>query len=370
MASNDKDPWKGNGSKQVPDLDDIVRNLQRQIGGMFRGGGSRNKRRGGISSMAIILAVFAIWMLSGVYRIDEQERGVVLRFGEHVRTSIPGLHWHIPRPIERVYRVNTQQQEQYEYRNQMLTADLNIVAIDMAVQYRRADPEAVLFNVRNPEQTLRDISESALREVVGVNTMQYVFEDGRAEIVAQARERMQEALDFYGAGLEVMSVNLEDVRAPAQVQDAFDDVTKSKQDKERAVETAQTYANEILPRARGRAIRSVRDAEAYKERVINGSLGATSRFNQLLAEYLKAPEVTRERLYLEAIEVVYADSNKVILDTEGSGNLIYLPVDKLIEQRGVAPRQPERTGTATTGSGTDAEARERESLRSRSRGNR
>jgi len=226
-----------------------------------------------------------------------------------------------------VTSVNTIRQQ-----TRMLTADENIVVVDLVVQYQNADPEAYLFNVRDPEGTLSDISESVIREVVGKNKVDFVLLEGRAQIAVATQDQIQETLNEYGVGIVVTKVNLQDTNFPSQVEAAVQDAIKAREDKERLSFEAQSYSNDILPRARGEAARRLLDAEAYKARVVADAEGEASRFEQLLTEYEKAPGVTRQRLYLEAIEEVYSNSNKVLLDAEGSGNLIYLPIDKLLEQ--------------------------------------
>jgi modulator of FtsH protease HflK len=284
--------------------------------------------------LALILIIIAgAWAFTGFYTVDNAERGVILRFGSYAGTAQPGLRWHVPWPVENVLIVNVAGVNKYNQQTRMLTADENIVEVDLVVQYLRSDPVALLFNVRDADGTLNDISESAIREVIGQYSMDFVLLEGRSQIAQETKGVIQTALDEYGAGIVVTTVNLQDVNFPGQVEAAVQDAIKAREDKERVSFEAQSYANDIVPKARGEASRRILDAEGYKEQVIADADGETSRFTQLLKEYEKAPGVTRDRLYIEAMESVFSNSNKVLLDAEGSGNMIYLPVDKLIEQR-------------------------------------
>ena len=334
-SGNDKDPWENQGN-QANDLDAIVQNWQKKLSAIFGGGGRGGDKRPdgpGSSVFFVILLLLVAWASSGIYRVDEAERGVVLRFGDYVGTTMPGLHWHIPFPIESAEIVNVEVVNTYKYRNQMLTADENFVAIEMAVQYRNSDPVAYSFNVSDPEQTLREVSESAIREVTGTSTLDTLVQKGRDQIPPRALELIQATLDIYEAGITVTSVNLADINYPEQVKSAVADATQAREDEKRYKLEAQTYANDIVPKARGEAERQRRDAEAYRARVIADAEGESSRFEALLTQYSKAPGVTRERLYIEAVEDVLANSNKILIDAEGSGNLLYLPIDKLIQNR-------------------------------------
>jgi membrane protease subunit HflK len=261
------------------------------------------------------------------------------------------LRWHIPWPVEDVELVNVNVVDRFNQQTRMLTSDENIVVVDLVVQFRRADPVEYLFRVRDPDATLSDVSESAIREVVGKSTMDFVLLEGRADIAQRTQDLIQQTLDDYGAGIVVTKVNLQNANFPSQVEAAVQDAIKAREDRERLSFEAQSYANDIVPRARGEAARRVLDAEAYRARVLADAQGEASRFEQLLTEYEKAPEVTRERLYIEAIEEVYGNATKVLLDSEGSGNLIYLPIDKLIEGRtgGIAAGQTPRGSQAQPG---------------------
>ena len=316
----------------------------------------------------IIAVIVVLWSLSGIYKVDDAERGVVMQFGRYHSTTMPGLHWHIPFPIQMVDTVNVAAVESYKHQTRMLTADENLVIVDTVVQFRRADPIAFLFNIRDPLATLAEVSESAIREIVGSATLDFVVTEGRAEIAERTKVLIQGVLDDYGAGLEVTSVNLQDANFPPQVQASVEDVIKAREDKERLALEAQSYANDIVPRARGNAARQVLDAEAYSARVVADATGESSRFEALLNEYLKAPEVTRERLYLETVESVYGSTNKVLIDADGSGNLLYLPMDELLKrQRNSGTREPVAvdTGPGSGGGGSDSRQRAGEDPRSR-----
>ena len=329
-SGNGRDPWKKRGEEPI-DLDKIVQNWQRKLSAILGGGGGGGGGgRGAGGSWVLPMILLIAWSFTGLYRVDEAERGVVQRFGAYTMTTLPGLHWHIPFPIETVDIVNTSAVDRYGFSTEILTADEQYVFIQMVVQYRREDPVKYSFEVINPEGTLQDVTESALREVVGTSTLEDLVTDGRDQIAPRTQLVLQNTLDAYNAGITVSTISLERLDYPQAVQDAVDDTQKARNDSDRTILEAETYAQDLIPRARGTASRIVQDAEGYRERVIADADGQASRFLALLAEYQKAPEVTRDRLYIEAIEQVYANANKVILDADGSGNLLYLPIDKLI----------------------------------------
>lgn len=345
-SGNGKNPWDRNSRQDgPPDLDKLVRDLQKKLSGLFGGGGSRGSGSSGgdsgASLVGVLVLVLAGWAATGFYTVDDADRGVVQRFGAYVETTQPGLRWHLPWPIETVDKVNISAINRFKQTTSMLTSDENIVIVDMVVQYRNTDPIRFLFDVEDPVGTLAEASESAIREVVGKNEMDFILGEGRESIAEQTQTVIQEAMEEYSTGVVVTKVNLQDVNFPAQVEAAVQDAIKAREDKERLAFEAESYANDIVPKARGAAVRELQDAEAYRERVIADAQGEAARFEALLIEYQKAPEVTRERLYIEALEYVYANSNKVLLDSEGSGNLLYLPVDQLMQ----------RAGGGSTGSG-------------------
>jgi membrane protease subunit HflK len=371
-----RNPW-GGGNKPdqgPPDLDEVFRNLRRRFGGVFggggggRGAGSPSPIRGfSIGTIALVLLV--IWAFTGLYQVDAAERGLVLRFGKYVTTTQPGLRWHLPWPIETKQIVNIQSVESFDDQTRMLTSDETLVDINLEVQYRRANALDFAFNVLNPEETLKEVSESAIREVIGRSRLNDVLESGRQEIVAQTKELIQRTLDAYKAGLEVTSVNLQDVRVPSEVASAQQDAIKAREDRDRFSLAAQAYANDIIPRARGEGVRRVQDAHAYRAKVIADAEGETQRFLKLLEEYEQAPGVTRERLYLETVELVLSSAKKVVLDTDGSGNLIYVPIDKLLEQSRRIPR-PNETETTMTVEGSSTGGTDDAENDSRTRGSR
>lgn len=360
-SGNGKDPWKRR-DQEPNDLDRIVQSWQKRLGGMLGGGGSGGGRAGGNNSGGayfIVLFALVAWGLTGFYRVDEAERGIVQRFGAYTKTTLPGLHWHIPSPIERVDVVNTIVVTDYAYRTEMLTADEQYVFIDMVVQYRRSDPVNFSFKVVEPELTLRDVTESALREVVGTSELETLVTGRREEIASRTLSSLQATLDNYEAGITVTSISLKNVNYPQGVQDAVDDAQKARNDSERYRLEADAYARDVVPKARGTAARVLEAARAYKDQVIKNAEGDAARFTSLLAEYQKAPRVTRDRLYIEAVEQVYGNSNKVILDSENSGNLMYLPLDKLMQGGGMSSGYDDRTGSnvpATTQPRTESQA--------------
>ncbi len=350
MAWNDpgrnRNPWGNRPDKGAADLDEALRNLQKKIAGMFGGGSGDGGDRpgggsGGSGSAAmrgfgfgtVLLVLLLVWLATGLYKVDAAERAVVTRFGKFVESTEPGLRWHLPWPIETRQIVNVQSVEGFTDQTRMLTADENLVDINIAVQYRRAEPVAYAFNVRDPEETLGEVSESAIREVVGHSTLDFVLEEGRQEISAKTKELIQRTLDSYKTGVEVTTVNLQGVSVPEQVQPSQRDAIKAREDKERLALEAQAYSNDILPKAKGSAARQTEDAQAYKARIVADAEGEASRFEQLTRAYERAPGVTRQRLYYETMEEVLGNTNKVLVDTKGTGNMIYLPLDKLLERR-------------------------------------
>lgn len=345
-GGNGQDPWKKRGNEPI-DLDKIVQNWQRKLSGIF-GGGNRPSVAG--SSGGYILAVLLLiaWALTGLYRVDQAERGVEQRFGAYTVMTLPGLHWHYPYPIEIVDIVNVSAVENFPFRTEMLTGDRRYVYIEMVVQYLRGDAVKYSFEVVNPEATLRDVTESALREVVGTSTLIGLVTEQRDQIAPRTQEILQNTLDMYGAGITVTSISLEVLDYPSEVQQAVDDAQQAENDAGRYVLEADTYEMDILPKARGNAARVRLDAEAYRDRVVRDAEGEAGRFESLLVEYHKAPRVTRDRLYLDAIEEVYSNATKVIIDAEGAGSLLYLPLDQLM--RGGTRTGPESEGNRASDS--------------------
>ncbi|MGD8378869.1 MAG: FtsH protease activity modulator HflK [Gammaproteobacteria bacterium] len=328
------DPWGGGGKHQgPPDLDEIVRNMQRKLGALFGGGGGR--RGGGNSGLAWLIpgVVLAFWLLSGVYSVDSAERGVVLRFGKFETTTMPGLHWHLPWPIESRELVNVSQIQPFSYKTHMLTKDQNIVQVDMVVQYRVKDPYKYLFNVRDADLTLNEVAESSIREVVGKHDTDFIIGKGREQIAKETADLIQATLGGYDAGLEVLSVNLQKSQLPDEVQAAVEDATRAGEDKDRIIHEAETYENSVVPEARGNAARIVQEAEAYKQQVVADATGESQRFTELLKAYRKSPNVTRRRLYLQTMEEVLGNTATVVVDSKQGGNMFYLPLDKLLEKQ-------------------------------------
>ncbi len=363
---NGGNPWQRNARQGPPDLDDLFGKLFRRLFGLAGkagGGGEGGGRKWSVGAGGILLVLLILWLLSGFYIVEASERGVVLRFGKHERTTMPGPGWHIPYPIENVEVVNVTGNRSVEKRTTMLTQDENIVELKFSVQYRLKNAEDYLFNVENPDiefdracrfkSTICGVLDSAIRTVVGRNNMDYILREGRAEIGSRTMTLMQEILDDYGTGIEILTVNLEDSQPPNAVQDAFQDATKAREDMERYKNEAQAYANEVLPQARGEAARMLEDAKAYRSQVIANAEGEASRFTQLLTEYRKAPEVTRQRMYLTAVESVLSNSSKVVVDVDKGSNMLFLPLDRILDRREAPVREPgsstgERGGGSTS----------------------
>ncbi len=367
-GGGNKDPWGGRGDQGPPDLDEIVRKMQNKFSGLF-GGGARKSggdSGGGIAVVALVLLI--VWLVyDSVYVVEPAERGVVTRFGAYVETLQPGPTVRWPRPIEHVYKVDVDQVRSVPHKAQMLTKDENIVEVKLAVQYKIKDARAYLFNVRDPDASLMQAVQSALREVVGKSAMDYVITDGRDAIAVSTQQLTQEILDKYGTGLEVIKVNLQDANPPEQVKGAFDDAIKAREDEQRLKNEAEAYANEVIPKARGGAARQLEDAEAYKAKVTAEAQGNADRFTELLAEYEKAPQVTRERLYLDAMESVLSRSSKVLIDSKNDRNIIYLPLDRLSPALGgnSAAEAARSIIPSVTGPNAKDDVRQREELRTR-----
>ncbi len=354
-----KDPWSGrNNNSGPPDLDEALRSLQEKFSGIFGGGGSNGGNSGkpsgswgGIGLLALIGAL--LWLATGFYIVDAGVRGVETRFGAYTVTTDPGLHWHMPWPFEQVQRVDVKSARFIEigYRSTaasrrvkqsvasiqqealMLTQDENYVDVRLAVQYVIKDPKAYQFNVLDPTLTLKQVVQSVEREVVGTSSLDFVLTEGRSEVVAAIEKDSQRLLDNYKTGIQITTVNLVEAQPPEQVQAAFQDVVKAREDRERAINIAQTYSREVLPKARGEAARQLQSAEGYQARVVAEATGRASRFSQLLAEYQQAPRVTRERLYLEAMEQVLSKTSTVMMDVKSGNSLMYLPLDQLTKKK-------------------------------------
>ncbi len=328
-GGNNNNPWGKKPAAGGGDLDQTFKDFQKRVESLFGGGG-----KGGSLFVVLLAIVVAIWMVTGFYTINLGSSGVVQRFGKYVATVPNGWGWRFPWPIEKVTEVDTSGQKATTYKSRVLTSEPNMVELDMTVQWRIKDPVDYLFNVRQPEETLAEVSESVIREVVGRNDQQAILASNRLKIVTDTRDILQRTLDVYGAGIEVITVNIEGVQVPEAVQQAQSESVKAQADSERDILAARAYANGIIPTAEGLAARTVQDAEAYKAGKIQQATGDASYFNQLLSAYEKAPAVTRERLYLESVESVLRGSRKVVIDSKsGNGNMIYLPLDKMLERR-------------------------------------
>lgn len=328
----DKDPWGGRGNNDgPPDLDEAFKKLQEKLNNMF--GGNSGRSGGGNSGMGFLLGIGVaiatmIYVGAGFYQVDTKEQAVVLRFGAFSEITGEGLNWRWPL-IEDVFIVNTTAARQYSSKGLMLTEDESIVELPITVQYNVSDARAFALNVREPEASLRHATDSAVRHVVGSTELNQVLSEGRVAIAAEVKQRLQTYLNNYESGIQVINVNIQEARPPEEVRAAFDDVIKAKEDESRLKNQAQAYANGVIPEARGKAQRMIEESEAYKAEVIARAEGESFRFEKLLAEYKRAPEVTRERLYLDAMENVMSSTSKVMVDVKGGNNMIYLPLDRL-----------------------------------------
>lgn len=352
-----KDPWSGQEQAGgPPDLEEIIRSIQSWLGRLLRGRGKGEAPPPSAFIWLIGAGILVLWLLTGFYIVDEGSRGVVTRFGRYTETTLPGLHWHIPYPVETAEIVDVEQQRFLElgYRSGvgsvsqealMLTGDENIVNVHLAVQYTIGNARDFLFNINDPEKTLREVTESALREVVGRSTMDFVLTEGRSEIAAQVKALTQQIMSTYQSGINIQTINLVDAQPPEEVQDAFEDAIKAREDQQRFINEAQAYANEVLPKARGQAARVLEEAQGYKQKMIAKAQGDASRFEQILAEYEQAPEVTRTRLYLDTIESVLSRTGTVMVDVQGGNSLFYLPLDRI---QGLQPlsSEPPQAGAA------------------------
>ena len=335
-GKGDKDPWKSNG-QQPPDLEEIFGNLSKRLQSLFGGGGKGSGSADGGSgssgaggALSLILLLIVVWVgWDAVHVIDEAENGVVLRFGKYTRTLQPGFNLTLPRPFETLNKVNINNVRVVEDRGHMLTEDENLVEFVYKVQYRINNAQNFLFLVRDPEMTLRQAAESALRESVGTNSLDAILEgNARTKVRIETQRVLQETLDLYQAGLQVTEFNLVDVNVPMQVREAYSDVIRAREDRERFIEEARVHANSVIPEARGTAARIEQEAAGYKASIIALAEGEASRFSQVLTEYRLAPEVTRKRMYLETMEGVFSRNKKVFLDVDSSGNILYLPLDQ------------------------------------------
>jgi len=393
MSLNDPQWGKkgGGGNNQgPPDLEEMWRNFNQKLNGMFgkKGGGaspleppSMRQIGGGVG--LLVGLVFVVWMASGFYIVDEKQRGVVFTFGKHSDLTSPGLRWRIPYPFQSHEVVNLSQVRTVEvgYRNTvktkvlkeslMLTDDENIIDIQFAVQYTLKDPLDYLFNNRKPDETVLQAAETAFREVVGGSKMDFVLYEGREQVATNAQKLMQDILDRYKTGIAISRVTMQNAQPPEQVQAAFDDAVKAKQDLERQKSEGQAYFNDLVPKARGAASRLQEEAQGYRQRVVANAEGEASRFKQVLTEYSKAPQVTRDRMYIETMQQIMTSTTKVLLDAKSGGNLLFLPLDKIMQM--TAGAMPEvvspskQTLVDPTPLPESTPARSRDALRARER---
>lgn len=392
-----KDPWGQKGGQGgPPDLDEVVRNIQKTLRGLFGGGKRGGGSGGGGGGMslpgkaglsAIVVVALVVWALTGFYIVEEGTRGVVLRFGQYQSTTLPGLQWHVPWPVEEVNTVDVQTVNTIEvgYRSAgqgqgqtvpreslMLTRDENIVDVRLAVQYDIKNPRDLLFNVADePRTVVRGATESALREVVGTNNMDFVLTEGRATVVGETQQLVQKVLDRYLTGINIIAVEMQNAQPPREVKPAFDDAVKAREDQVRLINEAEAYRNDVIPRARGQAAREIQQAEGYQAAVVANAEGEASRFEQILSEYQRAPDITRQRLYLEKMEQVFTNSSKLMIDQSGGNNVIYLPLDQLLRQRssGSNSSAAPPASSSMPRDGTTADARDsRNRLNLRERG--
>ncbi|MGK2952430.1 MAG: FtsH protease activity modulator HflK [Thiobacillus sp.] len=399
MAWNDPQ-WGNNGNRNPnngpPDLDEIWRRINQRLNGMFGGkdtGGGGSSGGGGGDNLTptgfpgggnlvglLAGALVLVWLASGFYIVDTGQRGMVLRFGQYVTTTEPGPRWHFPWPVESREIVNVDQVRTVEigYRNNvkskvlneslMLTDDENIIDLQFAVQYILKDPVEFLFVNRSPEDSALQIAETAMREVVGKSKMDFVLYEGRTEIAARAKQLMQDIHDRHKTGISISQVTLQNIQPPEQVQAAFDDAVKASQDRERLKNEAEAYSNDVVPRARGLASRLKEEAEGYNLSVIANAEGEASRFVQIFAEYQKAPQVTRQRIYLDTMQTVMNNTSKVLVDQKGGNSLLYLPLDKL-QQIVNQPYggAPDAVAQPATTAASPVDTRSRDALRNRDR---
>ena len=344
--SNNQDPWggrKGGGRQGPPDLDEAFRKLQESLNGLFGGGKKRGDDEsgrsggGGFGLLFVGLGLLAVvWLYSAIYVVDEQEQAVVLRFGKYHETVGPGLNIYFP-PIDRKFQENVTRERAYTKQGAMLTEDENIIEVPLTVQYRVTNLQDFVLNVDQPEVSLQHATDSAVRHVVGSTEMDQVLTEGRELMASEVRERLQRFLDNYRTGITITQVNIQSAAAPREVQEAFDDVIRAREDEQREKNQAESYANGVIPEARGQAQRLLEEANGYRDEVIARAQGEADRFPKLVTEYRKAPEVTRERLYLDTMQELMSNTSKVLVTGDkGQNNLLYLPLDKMIDSRGGA----------------------------------
>ncbi|WP_199610939.1 FtsH protease activity modulator HflK [Flocculibacter collagenilyticus] len=343
----DNDPWKQKGGRDQgpPDLDQFFKELSDKFGGLFGGGGkggqSGSSPATSIGLTLIIVIALLVWFISGFYSIKEAEKGLVLRFGQFYEIKEPGLRWNPPF-IDEVFNVDVQTIRTLPASGFMLTEDENVVRVEFEVQYRVVDPRNYKFSVTNADESLREAMDSALRYVVGHSKMDAILTSGREDVRQKTWQEIEKIIEPYNLGITISDVNFKDARPPEEVKAAFDDAISAQEDEERFIREAEAYAREIEPAARGRVNRMNQEAQAYKQRVLLEAQGEVAKFEKLLPEYEAAPQVTRQRLYLDAMEAVFSATSKVIVDVEGGGNMMYLPLDKIMQNQNRASSNPKK----------------------------
>ncbi len=391
MSLNDPQWGKKGGGNGPPDLEELWRNFNQKLNGLFGrraggGGGSSlqppSMRQLGGGAGILVALVLVVWLASGFYTVDEKQRGVVFTFGKYTELTSPGLRWRMPFPFQSQEIVNLSQVRTVEvgYRNTvktkvpresiMLTGDENIIDIQFAVQYTLKDPLAYLFNNKRPDDTVLQAGEAAFREVVGASKMDFVLYEGREQVAAEAQKLIQQILDRYKTGIAISNVTMQNAQPPEQVQAAFDDAVKAKQDLERQKNEGQAYFNDVVPKAQGAASRLTEEAQGYRQRVVANAEGEASRFKQVLVAYNKAPQVTRERMYIDTVQQMLSSTSKILLDAKSGGNLLYLPLDKIMQMTaGALPETtaPSKQTLIDPTPNPDAAARSRDALRARER---
>ena len=355
--NGNKDPW-GRKPTSNSELDNALNDLNKYFKGLLggtSGGSSPNKK----NTTIIGIVILTVYLLSGIYIVNDGERGVVLQFGEFSNITMPGPHW-VPRIIQKAEIVDVSKIRSIQQKAQMLTEDENIVSVNFAIQYDIKDASDYIFNLRDPDETLSAAGESSIREVLGKNKMDFVITEGRETIASDTKILLQSVLDSYGAGINVQTVNILEAQPPEQVQDAFSDAIRAREDEQRYINEAEAYRNEIIPLARGKAVQIIEEAKAYRVKLIKSAEGEALRFSKLYEEYRKSPEVTRERLYIESVESVLGNSTKIMIDVDGGNNLLYLPLDKILE-----PRMQNSSNRSSSGTSNENKNKKKKIQRSR-----
>lgn len=349
-GGKNNDPWGRNKNSGKSEIDELVKNLSNYFNSLFgsKSGGNNQTPNATKKNVGLLfIIIFTIYLLSGIYIVNDGERGVVLQFGAFKTITFPGPHW-VPRIIQRAEIVDVSEIRSIQQKAVMLTQDENIVSVNFAIQYDVKDAANFLFNLRDPDTTLRAAGESSIREVMGKNIMDYIITNGREAVASETKTLLQTVMDGYNSGINVQTVNILEAQPPEEVQDAFLDAIRAREDEQKYINEAEAYSNEIIPLARGKAKQIIEESKAYKVKLIKSAEGEALRFTKLYEEYRKAPEVTRERLYLESVESVLETSTKVMIDVDGGNNLLYLPLDKILSSQQSGASQGPVTGSGST----------------------